>query len=836
MKITLNWLKRHLETTADLPTICQKLTAIGLEVESCEHEAKELEQFIVVKILEATPLENSQKLKICKVETADGKILQIICGASNARANLKTILAPIGVIITSNQLVIKKAKIAGIESEGMLCSATELNLVEFFGDNDGIIEIAEEFPIGTKLTDLIDKNDYIIEINITPNRGDCLNVRGIARDLAGAKLGTLKNLADVNRQLIEKLTKENQEQNFSQPSTSNKITDFNYQITEPETCPEIYFIAISNIKNKASPSWLAKDLAKIGLNSYSALVDLLNWQMIDSTQPLHIYDKSKINSEINIKIADAGSKFRPINNKNLTNQEYQLSGQELIIADKEKTLSLAGIIGSENSGCTSETTEIVIEAGLFDRITIANSARAHKISTDASYRFERGVNKEHIAETIKFVAEAIVAMCGNPSTITEKLVTIKPIESTATTIAFTTKKINQITGLELSDEIITSTLASLNINCHKEQNSKDYNNYVATIPSYRNDITIINDLAEEVLRIYGYDQITSCPPSSLQKFSKNWQIETADLIRREMVSFGFNETINWSFVNYEDAKKSNIANHQLKIANPISSELNYMRPNLLLGLVNVAKSNIARGTENLNLFEIGNVFLQDLPQGNVKMQMMASGLSCGDNLPINPFEKPRKIDIFDCKLWFLSIAKILQLNPNGFQYSKENLPPYYNPYRSTAINLGKNLLGYFGELHPKFLNEISFPKKSVQFFEIFLGDEAIFNKKVSKKTAVKSFTINDLPQVERDFAFILGTKTPLGEVVKTISAVNRNAIKEVVIFDIYQDQKLEKDTHSVAFRVFMQPEAKTFSGAEIEEISAKIIATLEQRYQAKLRQ
>ncbi len=806
MKLTLSWLKEHLETDASLEEICAKLTSIGLEVEAVEDKSKILAPFTVAKILTTTPHENSAKLKICLVEVQNSaQPLQIICGAANARTGLKVAYAPIGSIIPTNQMVIKKAKIAGVESSGMLCSARELGL----GNEDsGIIEIDEKWLIGTKITEVFSLDDAVIELNVTPNRGDCLGIYGIARDLAASGIGKLKNSE------IKKITGE-----FSLPiEIKNEVL---------EACSIAAFRYIKNLKNCESPEWLKEKLSAIGMNPISAIVDITNYVMITSNRPMHAYDAKKISDFLEIRFAKKDEKFI-----SLKNEEFILDEKILVISDSQKAVGIAGIIGSKNSMCDLETSEILLEAAFFNPSIISNAGRKLNLQSDARHRFERGVDEKTCEEGIDLATQLILEICGGE--VSE--IKILGQKSEPKKIEFDVGKIRKLIGVEVAEEKVVQILSDLGFCISKNTNGVmlssplhpescfdrlSMTSYLVQIPSHRHDIFSSEDLVEEVIRIHGYDKIQTEILKSEKASDINHQLPT---IRSRLASQGLTEIISWSFVDSNLVEIFAEKNEKLILANPISSELDHMRPTLAIGLIESYKKNVLRNFSDLSLFEIGNVFVEDA------QKLMISGIRAGKNKEQNHFHDERDFDVFDVKKDFFDVIEIFGLRAESLQINASQAPKYYHPHRSTSLKLGKNLVGYFGEVHPAITKKFDL-KNRINIFEIFV--DSLPNQ--VKPTSRKAFTPNDLPIVERDFAFLTDKNQPIGDIIKTIANTDKQLIKDVNIFDIFTGKNIPENKKSVALRVKLQPQEKTLTSEEIDTASKKIIDAVVKAHEAALR-
>lgn len=818
MKFTISALRKFLDTSASLEQISQCLTNIGFEVESIIDQGKILDQFSVAKIVDCLNHPNSSKLKICSVEVEGNSMpLQIVCGASNARSGIKVAYAKIDSVIPASQLKIKKAKIAGIESNGMLCSFEEL---EIEGECPGIIEIPEQFAIGTKISEVFNKNDAVIEIYVTPNRPDCLGVYGIARELSAIGLGVLKNFP------IPKIE-------------SNFHSDLIVENNQANACDYAVFYHLKNIKNCQSPQWLKDQLIAIGYKPISAIVDILNLVMHQTSQPLHAYDANKSGSKITIDFADQGSSFT-----SLQNQNYVLDNKILVIKNPQQNLAVAGIIGGLESSCSFETTDLIIESAHFNAEHITFAGRKLNILSEARHRFERNCDASNCDLAINYALQLILEICQTTATkISQKIVSgeLPKIR----TIDFKFDKFEKLIGIKIDQQKALNILEKLGF--------KQLDNFNFAIPSYRNDINLNEDLIEEIIRIYGYNYIEKQQLSSsidnssvidtnqqnklINKITTNnnyFQIEynnssylsfNCQKISHSLINRGFNETINWSFVDHKISKLFAKINPQLFLQNPVSSEMDYLRPTLAIGLVNSYQKNSLRNFNNLSLFEVGNIF-KDINH----QQLSIAGLRAGKNLENNHYQTPRDFDVFDIKSDLLNCLENLNLKINNLDFVQNNLPQYYHPHRSASIALGKNILGYFGELHPLINQKFSI-KNRLNLFEIFVTNQ-LTNK---KSTNYKTFIANDFPVVERDFAFIVDKDLAVNELIKTISNVEKNLIQQINIFDIYAGKNIESNKKSVALNVKIQAQDRTLTSDEIENLSQNIILKVESSLNAKLR-
>lgn len=790
MKFTISWLRQYLDFDDNIDKICQTLTNIGLEVESVEDRSLKYLNFEVAKIISATPHSNSSKLKICMVETSYSKdLIQIICGAKNARPKIKVALAKIGAVIPANQMIIKKTKIAGEESCGMLCSASELQLGE---DDSGIIEIDDNFNVGDKISDIYHLNDVIIDINVTPNRGDCLGVYGIARDLFAAGIGKLKNI-------------KNHDITFSHKFPVKFYNNSN------NLCSNISLCHIKDINNIKSPQWLKQIIESVGINSISAVIDIINYVMICFNQPMHAYDANMINGDISINLSKKNQNFTT-----LKNEAIKLDEGSLIICDEEKILSLAGIIGSANSCCSSDTSEIIIEAAFFDPSNISQSGRKYKILSDSRYRFERSIDYQSATKAMNLAISMITEICGGK---VSEIISDYNYNYDQKIITFNIDDFKNLIAISINKEQVTKILLDLGF----EVNNLADNKISVTVPSWRSDVNIKEDLIEEVIRIYGYDKINEVPFNIDKNISS--QINCQHIIKNNLVNNGYFETINWSFVNNEIINDFTNYNNNMEISNPISQDLNYLRPNLVIGLLNSYKTNLVRGFGDLSLFEVGNIFINNPSQ----QSLAVSGIRVGKNKPDSHYQDSRKFDIFDVKKDLFDILTLYKINPDNLIIDSSNPFKYYHPYRFAAVKMGNKIIGYFGEINPMILKKFSI-KSRVNLFEIFIDN-------LPKLSYIKSkpYNISSFQSSVRDFAFIVDYDQEVGPIINDIYKIDKKNIKNVTLFDIYYGEKLAKNKKSIALSVEIQSLVKTLESSDLDNISNDIIGKITQKYNAIIR-
>lgn len=778
MKFTLSWLKDHLDTTATLTEITNTLTRIGLEVEEVVDHSAAIKDFTVAEILAAEQHPNADKLRICTVNDGAG-LRQVVCGAPNARAGIKVVLAKEGVKIPANGLVIKKSSIRGVESNGMLCSSAELGIS---GDSEGILELPASVNAGEQAAEALGLNDPVIEIAITPNRADCLGVRGIARDLAAAGIGTF-----INRV----------------PDTKCKAqfaSTINVHL-QTHACPLFIGCTIQNITNIPSPDWLQNRLRAIGLRPISALVDITNYITFTYGRPLHVFDADKIRGNIVVRPAKAGEILVALNDR-----KYSLDDSMVAVCDDSGVLGLGGIIGGSSTGCSADTKNVFLEAALFNAVSIASTGRKLMIDSDARYRFERGVDPAFVRTGAEIAIAMIQEYCGGEAS---ELVVAGAEPEWKKNIHFDYAKIEKLGGVHLPQEKAAKMLASLGC---------EVNGNAVTPPSWRGDITQDADLVEEVLRINFYDNIPSLPLPAAKE-TKISADRTA-LIRQALALQGMTEICSWAFMGEEKAERFRGGYTLLKLLNPISMDMNTMRPSLLPNLFSALARNSARGFSSLSLFEIGNIFKDSTPQGQMTM---AAGMRSGEYTGRNPLNEARQVDLFDAKQDLFLTLEAAGLTPAKLQCDR-NVPDYYHPARSGRISLGgKVTLGFFGEIHPAVLDMFDIRTRVVTF-EIHIN--AIPLPKGSTSKTRPALIFSNFQRVERDFAFIADEKTAASDIIKAIEGVDKNLIQSASIFDIYSGKGVEAGKKSIAVSIALQATDRTLSEQEINTLSQTILQTV----------
>jgi phenylalanyl-tRNA synthetase beta chain len=792
MKFTLSLLKNFLHIDATINEIASKLTSIGLEVEEIIDRRDELKDFIVAEIIEAIPHPDAKSLQVCKVNDGN-RIIQVICGAKNARSGIKVVLAPIGSRIPANNMVIKDTKIRGIESMGMLCSEKELLVGQ---DDNGIIEVKDSLKIGESFLSMYGLDDPVIDISITPNRGDCFGVYGIARDLAATGIGKLK---DINIPEIQNDFK----------------SDFKISIEEKKLCTAFTAYEIRNIQNQESPTWLRNILTNSGISSISFVVDVTNYISLCFAKPLHVYDKDKLFSDLTVKKSVQGKKFLALNDN-----EYILSDSDLIITSNDEICALAGIIGGKDSSCTMDTKNIIIESAMFDPIIIAKMGRKHSIVTDARQRFERGIDADFIKKGAILAVSMIHEYCkGDISQIISY-----ESEKKDRLICFNYKTIEKISGIIIEKKIVEDILLKLGFKIL--ENNLDALSVI--VPSWRNDISIDEDIVEEILRIYGFNNLKEIPITKI--FAPrilNFKQKISSSFKRIMATRNYDEVITWSFSHSKTIENFVDLIPSLYISNPISAELDYLRPTIIPNLIDLVDKAINRGFMSHGFFEVGPIF-----NGTEYSQELLhiSGVKYGQvNMPPN-FEL-RNIDIYDIKADISLLLANAGLSIDNIILEKGRLPKYYHPRRSSALKLGKNIIGYFGQIHPSIIKNYKI-KMPICLFEISISELPESRLKYGYSS---EFNDSCFQSCKRDFAFVMDKYIEASLITSFIKNIDKKLIESVEIFDIYQGDKIPSDKKSVAYKVVLRSSDRTLLEEEINDISQKIIDKVSEQFRVLLR-
>ena len=798
MIITFSWLKEHLKTNAKETEIIDKLTNIGLEVEGAKENLNELSDFKIAKILKVEKHPNADKLKVCDVSIGGKEVLKVVCGAPNARDGLVTIYAPPGATIPKTNFKLKVATIRGVESRGMLCSESELNLSE---DSDGIIELKnKDEEIGKSYFNK--KSEKVIDISITPNRADCLGVRGIARDLSSTGIGKLlplkkKKLNQSTKHLIKTSIKKDPKQG----------------------CLTFGSCFIKDIVNTESPDWLKEKLVSLGLKPISAVVDITNYVMFDLNRPLHAYDADKIDKEIIVRDSKEGEQFEALDNK-----KYKLKKGMCVITDKSGVLGLGGIIGGTKTSTELDTKNILLESAYFLPASIRKTARELSINTDAKFRFERGIDPNSIVEGLQLATELITKICGGKAS--KFIITGKNSQKNKS-IKFDVEKFENLIGIPININEAQKIFLSLGFKCKKE---KKY--LLVEIPSWRPDIIQDADLIEELIRIKGFKNIKLIEPAKKRENDTlNFKQKLFHLSQRAIASKGYLETVTWSFTDSKIDKQFAKGEKEITIYNPISNDLDVLRRSIYSNLAIHLKRNQDRGYEDLSLFEIGPTFFGKNPG---EQQIVLGALKSGKVSRKSWIEKEREIDVFDIKSDAIKTLIELGVSEQNL-FVSDNTKHCYHPGRSGSINFKSAKgpqLAYFGELHPAIIKKLDFKEPNIFGLEIFLKNIPEPIKKI--RQSKKSFQVSDFQKSQRDFAFIIDKIFKIGILEKIIQEID-SLIQDVTTFDVYEGENIPQDKKSVAVNVTLQSENKTLSEKDLDQISKKIIEVVKEKTGATIR-
>ncbi len=787
MKFTLSWLKDHLDTNADAQTIADTLTRIGLEVEGVENKGAALKEFTVAHVVSAEKHPNADKLRLCMVDTGDD-IVQVVCGAPNAHTGMKAVFAKPGTVIPASGEALKISSIRGVESRGMLCSMRELLLSD---EHDGIIELPAGAAIGAPAAAALKLDDPVIDVSLTPNRGDCTSVYGIARDLAAAGLGRLKDGA------VEPIL------GCYAPS---KRVHLEFPAHAANACPLFAGRLVRGVKNGSSPHWLQERLRAIGLRPISILVDVTNLVSFDRGRPLHVFDADKLSGDVVVRLARDGETLQALDGKN-----YVLDSEMCVIADERVAHSIGGVMGGEESSCTEATTNVFIESAFFDHARIAATGRKLGIVSGARYRFERGVDPEFVVPGLELATRLILELCGGESS---ERVLAGAVPAWRRTIAFSRAKIARLAGLDVPQAEIIRILTSLGFVVEGDEA------LTVTPPSWRSDIAGPADLVEEVVRIFGLDKVPAIPmrrPHAVARPVLTPDQRRRRLVRRTLAARGFCETISYSFIARGLARFFGGGDDARQLENPIAADLDALRPSVLPSLLAAAQRNLARGASDFLLCEVGAQFEGGMPgaQANV-----AAGIRVGNGARTWT-KSTHSADAFDAKADMLALVEAAM---GGAMTApvKAGAPSWYHPGRSGTLALGQKVLGTFGELHPTILAAFDI-KAPVAAFEVFL--DAMPEPK-QKGKARAAFAPSPYPAVERDFAFVLDAKVPAEEVMRAARNIDRQLIERVDLFDVYEGKGVPEGKKSLAIAVRLQPRARTLTEADIDAIAQKSVAAV----------
>jgi phenylalanyl-tRNA synthetase beta chain len=804
MKFTLAWLKEHLDTDHSLGEIADKLTMIGLEVERIEDKAKLLAPFVIARVTEAKQHPNADRLRVCMVDTGDGTPIQVVCGAPNARSGMKGVFAPPGAFIPGKNITLGVGKIRDVESRGMLVSEAELQISD---DHDGIIDLPDDAPVGASYAKFAGLDDPVIEINLTPNRADATGVHGIARDLAAADMGKLK---DVSIKPIK----------GEFPCPVKVALDFG---ATPSLCPAFALRLVRGVKNGPSPDWLQKRLISIGLRPINALVDITNFITYDRGRPLHVFDAAKVHGDLAVRRARPGETLLALDGKT-----YTLDDTVCVIADNDGVESLSGIMGGEKTGCSETTTDVLIESALWEPINIAQTGRKLGINSDARYRFERGVDPAFMLSGLDLATRMVMELCGGaPSEVT----VAGHAEAPDRAIDFPLSELKRLAGLTVSLFDVRRVLVHLGFFVAGQGERVK-----VAVPSWRPDVSGKADIVEEVVRILGVDRVPSTPfgPGEAQRKPVLTAIQTRTRkSKRALAARNLVEAVTWSFIGKAQAELFGGGKPELALANPIAAELSDMRPSLLPGLVAAAQKNADRGFPDTGLFEVGQVFRGDQPADQLTAAAgVRRALAKPSGIGRHWTKLDGAVDAFDAKADALAVLTAAGAPPHALQVVPGG-PPWFHPGRSGTIQIGpQNVLGHFGELHPSVLEALDAEGPLIAF-EVIL--ERLPEPKARATRAKPALELSPFQPVERDFAFVVERNVKAADLVRAAQSADRKLITGVSVFDLYEGAGIEPGKKSIAIAVTLQPRDKTMTDAEIEALASKIVAEVGKRTGGVLR-
>lgn len=798
MKFTLSWLKEHLETDASLEQICERLTAIGLEVEDVDDKAS-FKPFVIAKVVSAEQHPNADKLRVLMVDTGAGAPVQVVCGAPNARAGLVGAFAAPGTYVPGIDVTLSVGNIRGVESRGMMCSERELEMSD---NHDGIIDLPSDAPVGTSFASYVGLDDPVIEINLTPNRPDCTSVYGIARDLAASGLGTLK-APKAPTFAVE-------------GETPVKVA---LELGEDtHLCPGFGLRLVRGVRNGPSPRWMQQRLLAIGLRPINALVDITNYMTFDQGRPMHVFDAAKVKGNLVVRRAKEGETVLALDQR-----EYTLSPANVVIADDNGIESIGGVMGGEHSGCDEKTTDVLIESALWDPMNIARTGRTLGIITDARYRFERGVDPEYMVPGLERTTELVLELCGGTAAKAE-VVGYRGYQPKS--IDFPVSEVKRLTGLEVSPEESREILTKLGFGV-----TGSGDRLSVTVPSWRPDVDGKADLVEEVMRIHGVDKIHAAPLPS--HGSVNGKILTTLQIRsrqakRALASRGMMEAVTWSFIPKAQAELFGGGAPELALSNPIAADMSDMRPSLLPGLLAAAQRNADKGYGDVAIFEVSGTYENDRPEGQRRVaggvRRGTASLAGAGRLWSNAAKGGGKpVDVFDAKADALTVIEACGLPMSNVQI-EPGAPAWYHPGRSGTIKMGpKIVLGYFGEFHPRTLAALDV-SGALAGFEIYV--DAMPEPKKKATRTKPALDLSPFQAVRRDFAFVVDKAVEAGAIVRAATGADRKLITAVNVFDVFEGASVGEGKKSIAIEVVIQPTDKTLTDEDFEALTAKIVANV----------
>lgn len=791
MQFSEQWLREFVDPPLDTEALGHLLTMAGLEVEECDPVAPEFSGVVVATIVAAEKHPDADKLKVCKVDDGSGELLQIVCGAPNAAVGLKAPLARVGAKLPGFE--IKAAKLRGVESFGMLCSGRELGILDA---SDGLLVLDEALTPGTDVRDALSLDDRMFTIKLTPNRADCLSLSGVAREVA-ALTGAPMRLPEA-------------------AAVAASISDVREVVLDaPDACPRYFGRVVKGVDARArTPNWMRRHLERCGIRSISVLVDITNFVMLELGQPLHAFDNATLQGAIHVRMPQPGESLLLLNE-----QTVELASDTLVIADERRALALAGIMGGEESGITLETTDLFLESAFFTPDAIVGRSRAYGFSSDASHRFERGVDFELPARAIERATRLILDLCGGQAGPVIEAVSAQHLPQRAP-VKMRLERARRVLGIELDDATMIALLERAHLQVSAEGSS------VAVVPpSFRFDIEIEADLIEEIVRLNGYENIPAkVPQGPLSMLVQPESQRTAWALRRLLAARDFQEVINYAFI--EEAWERDFCGNTapVRLANPIASQMNVMRTSLIPGLVATLSTNLNRQTQRVRVFELGRCFLPDVagePVAGYDQPMRIAALAAGQTQPEQWGVASRRVDFFDLK----SDVEAL-LAPRRAEFVPAAHPALH-PGRSAEVRVQGERVGMIGELHPLWVERYDLGAAPI-VFELDLA--AALGSDIPVYADLSRF-----PTVSRDIALIADQSVPVGDLLSTMKRAAPAIVRSVELFDVYQGKGVEEGKRSLAFRVLMQDTQRTLEDQEVESAISAIVREADTSFGARLR-
>jgi phenylalanyl-tRNA synthetase beta chain len=786
MKFTLSWLKEHLATDAPIGALVERMTMAGLEVEGVENAGDKLAPFSVARVISAAKHPNADKLQVCQVETKFGQ-LEIVCGATNARAGLVTAFAPIGAYIPGTGVTLEAKPVRGVVSNGMLCSARELELGE---DADGIVELDPGLEVGAPLAEALHLNDPVLDIEVTPNRPDWLGVAGIARDLAAAGVGkqTTKPVLPVPGRYA---------------SPQKVATE------DAHACPMFAGRFIKGVKNGPSPAWLQQRLRAIGQKPISALVDITNFITHDRARPLHVYDASKLSGVVRARMGRQGESFKALNG-----EVYEATPAMCVIADDARVLGLGGVIGGEYSGVSETTTDILVECAYFDPALTHQTGRALGLVTDAQYRFARGVDSGFVVPGLELATRMIIDLCGGEPS---EIMVAGDLPAPAKPVLFDPDRVRQLAGIDVKPTRVRAVLKALGFESSAEGDGS--RRIIVEPPTWRRDVEGPADLVEEVARIEGYDKMPETAPPRAANYRPppaSVGESRARLARRAAASLGYLEAISWSFCSRTQAQAFGGGGEDMLVANPIAADLDCMRPSALPLLCVGAQQNANRGFDDARLFEAGPIYRNAGDNGQERTLTAVWRAR-----PQRHWRAAPQPDIFDVKRDALMVLEAIGAPVASLQTTSD-IPAHWRPGRAGALKLGPKAVAYFGEIHPRALKALDVEAPALAF-EVFLDALAPPRPRGRAKPPLEKL---DLQPLTRDFAFVVDDGVAAADLVRAAFSADKQLIADISLFDVYRGERMPAGKKSLAIEVTLQPRDRTMTDADIEAASARIVSAV----------